>query len=204
MSPEQARGAAVDKRSDIWAFGVVLYEMLTGRHPFRGETVSDTLAGVLKTDPDWNALPTETPPVIRKLLRRCLERDRRRRLPDIGVALLEIDEVPAEPEAPAVTATPRPVLRLFPWIAAALLALAIPASWLLRPKPEERMLQLEVTEPPNHTFGTSPYSRYAISPDGSKLAFTATSADGKRTLWVRPLDASQAIPFGQNIHAARL
>jgi len=69
---------------------VVLYEMLTGRHLFHSETVSDTLAGVLKTDPDWNALPAETPPAIRKLLRRCLERDRKRRLPDIGVALLEI------------------------------------------------------------------------------------------------------------------
>jgi serine/threonine-protein kinase len=76
MSPEQARGAAVDKRSDIWAFGVVLYEILTGRHLFRGETVSDTLAGVLKTDPDWKALPPETPASIRRLLRRCLERDR--------------------------------------------------------------------------------------------------------------------------------
>jgi len=193
MSPEQARGATVDKRSDIWAFGVVLYEMLTRRHLFCGETVSDTLAGVLKTDPDWNALPAETPPAIRKLLRRCLERDRKRRLPDIGVALMEIDEARAEPESPAKTAAPKPVSRLLPWIAAALLALALPASWLLRPKPEERMLQFEVSAPPNHTFGTLNYSRFAISPDGSKVAFIAYSADGKRSLWVRPLDASEAI-----------
>src|SRR5205814_908047 len=75
MSPEQARGAVADRRSDIWAFGVLFYEMLTGRRMFTGETVSDTLAAVLKTDPDWSALPRETPPAIRRLLRRCLERD---------------------------------------------------------------------------------------------------------------------------------
>jgi serine/threonine-protein kinase len=91
MSPEQARGVAADKRADIWSFGVVLSEMLTGRHLFRGETVSDTLAGVLKTDPDWKALPAETPPAIRKLLRRCLVKDPKLRLRDIGDARLEID-----------------------------------------------------------------------------------------------------------------
>src|SRR5262249_56342947 len=77
MSPEQARGVVVDKRADIWAFGVVLYEMLTGQSTFAGETISDTLAAVLKTDPDWSALPRETPAAIRRLLRRCLQRDPR-------------------------------------------------------------------------------------------------------------------------------
>jgi Tol biopolymer transport system component len=193
LSPEQARGAALDKRSDIWSFGVVLYEMLTGQHLFRGETLSDTLAGVLKTDPNWKALPPETPASIRRLLRRCLERDRKRRLPDIADALLEIDEARAEPEAPAVTAAPKLLWRLLPWIVAALLTLALPAVWLLRPKLEERMLQFEVSAPPGYTLGTANVFRYAISPDGSKLAFVATSADGKRSLWVRPLDASPAI-----------
>jgi serine/threonine protein kinase len=189
MSPEQARGIAADKRADIWSFGVVLYEMLTGRYLFRGETVSDTLAEVLKTDPDWKALPAETPPAIRKLLRRCLVKDPKLRLRDIGDARLEIDEA----RAPAVTAAPKPILRLFPWITAVVLALAQPAIWLLRPKPEKRMLQLEVSAPPGYTFGTSNIYRYAISPDGSKLAFIAYSADGRRSLWVRPLGASQAI-----------
>jgi serine/threonine protein kinase len=188
MSPEQARGIAADKRADIWSFGVVLYEMLTGRHLFQSETVSDTLAGVLKTDPDWKPLPAGTPASIRRLLRRCLVRDRKRRLPDIGVALLEIDE---PLEKPTVT-MPRP--RLWPWVATvALLALALPAVWLLRPKPEERLLQLEISAPPGQTFGTTNLSRYAISPDGSKVAFVASSAEGKRWLWVRPLDASAAV-----------
>ena len=92
MSPEQARGKAVDKRTDIWAFGCVLYEMLTARPAFRGETVSDTIAAILEREPDWSALPAQTPPSIRRLLQRCLEKDPKRRLRDIGDARLEIEE----------------------------------------------------------------------------------------------------------------
>jgi serine/threonine-protein kinase len=161
MSPEQARGAAVDKRSDIWAFGVVLYEMLTGRHLFRGETVSDTLAGVLKTDPDWSALPAQTPPAIRKLLRRCLERDRKCRMRDIGDALLEIGEARAEPEAPAVTAAPKPVSRFLPWIVAAVfacLALMIGVAWLRRPAEDTRTLKFSVLPPENGAFTGNQFS----------------------------------------------
>src|SRR5512134_3024492 len=98
MSPEQARGKAVDKRADIWAFGVVLWEMLTGRRLFVGETVSDVLAGVLKTEVDLAALPAEAPPAVRRLLRRCLERDPRNRLHDVADARLELREGP-RPEA---------------------------------------------------------------------------------------------------------
>jgi serine/threonine protein kinase len=105
MAPEQARGHDADRRADIWAFGVTFYEMLTGRQMFGGETVSDTLAAVLKTDPDWARLPPEAPPAIRRLLRRALERDRKRRLPDIADARLEIDEALAgSPESPAPVA----------------------------------------------------------------------------------------------------
>ncbi|HUA59306.1 MAG TPA: serine/threonine-protein kinase, partial [Verrucomicrobiae bacterium] len=92
MSPEQARGHPVDKRADIWAFGVVIYEMLTGTTLFQGDTVSDTLAAVLRADLDLDQLPSETPPALRRLLRRCLERDRKRRLPDIAMVRLELDE----------------------------------------------------------------------------------------------------------------
>src|SRR6185503_4115906 len=93
MSPEQAKGRAADRRSDVWAFGVVLYEMLTGRRPFDGEVVSETFASILAREPDWSALPSDTPPPIRRLLRRCLEKDRRRRLADMSDARLEIDDV---------------------------------------------------------------------------------------------------------------
>ena len=92
MSPEQAKGRPADKRSDVWAFGCVLFEMLTGKRAFEGEDVSDTLASVLKSEPRWDALSTNTPASIRKLLRRCLEKDPKRRLRDIGDARVELDE----------------------------------------------------------------------------------------------------------------
>ncbi len=92
MSPEQARGRAVDKRSDIWAFGAVLYEMLTGRRAFDGEDVSDTLANILKGEPDWSALPPGTPPAIERVLRRCLTKDPRLRTHDVADVRIELDE----------------------------------------------------------------------------------------------------------------
>ena len=128
MSPEQARGRAVDKRADIWAFGVLLFEMLTGRRLFEGETVSDTLAAVLKTEPDWGALPASTPHAVRELLRRCLERDAKLRLRDIGearVALGDASSGHVTPVAPG-SAARRPSRggRRATWVALALVALA--------------------------------------------------------------------------------
>src|SRR5256712_1126201 len=111
MSPEQARGEKVDKRTDIWAFGCVLYELLTGKQPFEGVTVTDTLAAVLKTEPDWNRLPAATPAGIRVLLRRCLQKDVTRRLRDASDARIEIQdalEAPAAAEATAVGPGTRP------------------------------------------------------------------------------------------------
>src|SRR5258705_7957006 len=99
MSPEQARGKTVDKRADIWAFGVVVFEMLTGQRLFTGETISDTLASVLKTEPNWRTLPAATPTAVRRLLRRCLEKDRKRRLADVADARLEIEEGLTAPSA---------------------------------------------------------------------------------------------------------
>ena len=93
MSPEQARGKPVDNRTDVWAFGCVLYEMLTGRVRFPGETITDLIAAVVKSEPDWSVLPVTTPPAIRTLLERCLQKDPRARLRDIGDARLEILDV---------------------------------------------------------------------------------------------------------------
>src|SRR6202521_4613745 len=106
MSPEQAAGKLVDKRSDLWAFGVVVFEMLTGRPVFTGETVSHVLAAVLTREPDWTTLPAGTPAPIRKLLRRCLEKDRKRRLADAADARLEIEDALTAPAAADRAATP--------------------------------------------------------------------------------------------------
>ena len=106
MSPEQAKGRAADKRSDVWAFGAVLYEMLTGRRPFEGEDLSDTLATVLKSEPDWNALPADVPPHIRMLIQRCLAKDRRQRMADMSVALFVMAEAASLAPAAVVTGGP--------------------------------------------------------------------------------------------------
>jgi Tol biopolymer transport system component len=197
MSPEQARGRAVDKRSDLWAFGAVLYEMLTGQRAFGGEDVSDTLAHILMKDPAWTALPTSTPAPIRKLLRRCLEKDRKRRLPDAADARLEIDDALTSPPEVAVppVAAPRTRERLA-WIVIALLviavaAMAVPATHYLFSKAmvEAPEMRLDVTTPP-----TSDPVSLAISPDGRQLVFVA-SPQGNPQLWLRRLDSVKAEPL---------
>ena len=140
MSPEQAKGRPADKRSDVWAFGCVLYEMLTGRRAFEGDDVSDTLAAVLRGEPDWSALPPALPPALRTLIRRAVQKDPRRRLPDIGVTRLEIDEALASPStelsaASVIVGAPSRTgwHTALPWaLAAALgagLAMALWAPW---------------------------------------------------------------------------
>jgi Tol biopolymer transport system component len=189
MSPEQARGAATDRRSDIWAFGAVLYEMLAGRRPFAGDTVSDILAGILKTDPDWSALPPETPAAIRRLLRRALERDRKHRLPDIGAARLELDDVQeaAALSAPAVSAS----RRRWPVAAAAALAVGAALGWfaatLRQPASEARTLNLQIDPEPGTDFALGLSASAAISPDGRMVVYTAVSGSGRK-LWLKPLD----------------
>ncbi len=191
MSPEQARGHKVDKRADIWSFGVVFYEMLAGRKLFGGDTVSDTLADVLKTDPDWSALPPDTPPAIRRLLRRCLDRDRKQRLADIADARLEIDEaMGGAPGSPAV-AQPRSAWRW--WTAAlALLAmagLAVAVQHFRETTPPPLVVRFEVPAPGKANFGDR---GLALSPDGRQLAFIAIGADGRPMLWLRPVDSVTA------------
>ncbi len=198
MSPEQARGTPVDKRADIWSFGVVLYELLTGRPTFRGETVSDTLAAVLKTDPDWSALPAGAP---LHLLRRCLERDRKQRLRDIGDARLEIDEIlhapPAQPFAPAPAAVlPKSRERLAWAAAAALLVAGLAVSFVhFREKPADlRPVRFQIFPPPKTTYAIS--DSPIVSPDGRRLVFSAGATQDKPQLWLRSLDtlAMQPLP----------
>jgi serine/threonine-protein kinase len=199
MSPEQARGVEVDQRADIWAFGVVLYEMLTGRSIFTGETISDTLAAVLKTDPDWSALPPETPAAIRRLLRRCLERDRRRRLRDIGDALIDLAEAPTEAVAPAAPAAPHPSAR-WPWAVAGLLGVALAATAVFlyratRPAPQP-LMRLGVELGPDVYLGYGSIGEgMDLSPDGMRLVFTSVSADAKNRLSIRRLDESRVTPL---------
>jgi len=198
MSPEQARGGTADKRADIWSFGVVLYEMLTGRESFAGETVSDTLAAVLRAEPDWSALPNPTPPAIRRLLRRTLERDRRRRLRDIGDALPEIDDALTVSDEAIATKPRSRWKRLAPWAVAGVLLVA--SGWLalqLRQEaPAESAIQASLLPPDKAAFTPlQPNSGgIALSPDGRTLAFTATQ-EGRNRLWIQRLDSAPARPL---------
>ena len=196
MSPEQARGRPADKRSDIWAFGGVLYEVLTGRRAFDGDDVSDTLANVLKREPDWNALPAETPPSIRRVVRRCLEKDPRRRIHDIADPRLEIDDARNEsgPEGQAVVNPLRRKERLA-WLAA-VGVMAVVASVLavrtLRPTPTPSEAQLDVNTPP--VVDPQDLGSFAISPDGQTLVI-AGIAEGQPQLLVRSLRSAAVQPL---------
>src|SRR5262245_14674556 len=191
MSPEQARGLAVDKRTDVWAFGCVLFEMLTGRRPFGGATTPDTIAAILERDPDWSRLPAATPPGIRRLLRRCLDKDPNRRLRDIADARFEIEDALATPSADAAaTGEPRQRSSL-PLIAA--LALSILATgiiiWNLKPRALVTETSLPVTRvniTPAEPLRLDGEGVMALSPDGRYLAYIA-GRGGSRRIYVRDL-----------------
>jgi eukaryotic-like serine/threonine-protein kinase len=191
MSPEQAAGKPVDKRSDLWAFGVVLLEMLTGRQVFEGETVSHVLASVLKDNPDWTRLPANTPAPVRRLLRRCLEKDRKHRLADAADARLEIVEALTAPVDASSTGAPR---RVLPAVIASAVGAALVtalASWVLtRPAPSAPMpsMRFAIPAPEKTTLG----SALSLSPDGRHLAFTARAAGGQNQIWVRSFDTMDA------------
>ncbi len=194
MSPEQARGKAVDKRTDIWAFTCVLYEMLTGTRAFPGDDVSDTIVSVLSKEPDWSALPSLTPAFVRALLRRGMDKDPKRRLRDIGDARLALEGAFEGAGAEMVATATAPGGRLA-WMAfaVALLAaavLAIPAVRYLPRRPVDAPeMRLDIVTPAT----TDPLS-FALSPDGRQLVFAA-SGDGQPRLWLRPLDKTTAQPL---------
>ncbi len=175
MAPEQARGKTVDRRADVWAFGVVLWEMLTGRQLFTGETVSDLVAGVLRAEIPWQQLPQSTPPALRRLLHRCLERDPRHRLRDMGDARLELDEA-TSPEEISTPTQAAPVRRRLPWLVAGVAALTAGALAVLLTRSAGR-----AAEPP--TLTVTPLTQSAgleveptISPDGKLVAYASNSS----------------------------
>jgi Tol biopolymer transport system component len=197
MAPEQAKGKSVDRRADIWAFGVVLFEMLTGRRAFAGDDVSDVLASVLKTDPDWRALPADLPPSIRRLLRRCLEKDPHARLGAISDARLEMNEAESEAAAPVeshvVVVRPSLVSRLWPAaigivVTAVIATLFWPAA---RMEPSGGVTRVSIMAPPGATIYPDS-TQVVISPDGKMVAFVVGDVSKATELWVRSLDSLAA------------
>jgi serine/threonine protein kinase len=204
MSPEQAKGRHVDRRADVWAFGVVLYELLTGKRLFGGETVSETLASVMKEPFSLDALPTDTPRRIRTLLARCLDRDLRRRLQSIGEARIVIEDVIAGigQDDSAVTPEPRPRASWTTWLAWAVPVLAmiaaafwVGARWYESARAVPPVMRFTVLPPEGTTLNTNNASgpHQAISPDGRYIAFVTipigSGIGGRGTLWVRALDS---------------
>jgi Tol biopolymer transport system component/tRNA A-37 threonylcarbamoyl transferase component Bud32 len=209
MSPEQARGKKLDKRTDIFSFGCVLYECLTGRQPFSGESITDTLSAILRAEPDWQALPPGTPGRVRDLLRRCLQKDPKRRLHDIADARIEIEEALAAgfsgeaPDVPAAAFAPR---RPLVWgIGGALVGAALIASisLLTRRPPQPALVSVQSVLPlgPGDRLWTERPS-VAISPDGRTVVFAAIH-DGVQRLFRRPLGAGHAEPISGAEQASR-
>ena len=216
MSPEQARGLGVDRRTDIWAFGVIMYEMLTGQALFKGETISDTLAAVLRKEPDWEALPVDEAPELCHLIERCLERNPKQRLRDIGEARIFLQDggasgsnlsfsrlgmmAPAAEQAPA-----KPPVLLLTGLAVACLIVGALMGWKILAQPEPVPVIHAMIPPPAHMEyglnGSAP-GPAAISPDGTKLAFTATSEEGITLLYLRHLDKGESVAMSGTENAA--
>ena len=200
MSPEQAKGRTADKRSDVWAFGCVLYEMLTGRAAFAGETVSEVLSEILKSEPDWRWLPPDTPDGIRRLLRRCLQKDPFERLHHIADARLEIDDAGRQTGEPGETAAAPGRRGLGLLVALALVTLLAGAQTVrlwqaARSGPAAPQMRLAITTPPSSgTRVPAELQSLAISPDGLKVAFVTVS-EGRSQLWLRQIESETARPL---------
>jgi serine/threonine-protein kinase len=184
MSPEQARGKTVDKRADIWAFGVVLYEMLSGRRLFEGETISDTLVAVLKEEPDLEQAPEQT----RRLLKSCLEKDPKRRLRDVADAWRLVEDTPL---AAAKSVRPWQVVAA---VLALICGILVWAPWRGRMRSvEQPSMRLDLDLGPDVSFGSTTGPAAILSPDGTRLVFVSQGADGTRRLFTRRLDQPKAV-----------
>jgi serine/threonine protein kinase len=193
MSPEQARGRVTDRRADTWAWGCVLYECLTGKRAFPGEDVSETLAAILKSDPDWSALPASTPPGVRALLERCLRKDPRERLRDAGDVHLLLAEAraPEAPRKPASNASQSFAFQIGITLIASVAGVAV-TRMLDSRKPEAATVMLAA--PAGVAFARSPTS-IAVSPDGQQLVFVATDTTGAPRLWLRSVSRENSRPL---------
>jgi Tol biopolymer transport system component len=212
MAPEQARGKTVDRRADIWAFGVVVFEMLTGRRPFGDDDISMTLAFVMTKEPEWAALPSVTPPGLRRLLRWCLDKDPKRRLQAIGDARVQIEELlsgASEDISAPARSGPAPLWRrALPWavaagvVAAASLLVALGAAWRVPATAEQPVMELEINAPEGTSFGPVRTTASAVvSPDGRQVVLVARAKDGTRMLWLRLLASAsppRLLPGSEN------
>jgi serine/threonine protein kinase len=198
MSPEQARGRAVDKRADVWAFGVLLFEMLTARHPFGGESVSELLAAVMKDEPAWGALPAGIPPAVTGVLHRCLVKDPAHRLHDVADARILLEDAGREPETASPMPSPRPRRReALAWLlalggigAAAALAWRRPAS-----VPDAPLTQFSIALPADQPIASVDTPTLALSPDGRKLAFVVSGTSGQTSIRLRTFDRPGTRPL---------
>lgn len=200
MAPEQAKGRAVDRRADVWAFGVVLYEMLTGRQLFGREDLTETLAAVLTAEPDLSRLPASTPPRIKQLLSRCLAKDRKQRLDSMAAIRFDIEDAQLAPAT--VAATPR----RFAAIGAVLTVIAFATGWIgstvatrrAESRPAGATIAAEVPPPPDALSAF--HNGFALSPDGETLVFASRSANGVKQLWTRRMDSTlaRALPGTEN------
>ncbi len=199
MSPEQARGQPLDKRTDIWSFGCVLYELLTARRCFAGETSSDTLARILERQPDWSVLPEEVPKEVRRLLTRCLRKDPKERLRDIGDARITIEDLQEADETTTTTALNGRRNALWLAIAALAVVCAAVVGWMARkpaPPGSPSPTRLVVSLPAQHHLAIALDFSLAISPDGTVLVYGASSSPGNPPrLYLRRLDQFEAVPI---------
>ena len=202
MSPEQAKGKTVDRRSDIWSFGVLFFEMLSGKQAFAGETVSDVLAKVIEREPDWTLLPAGLPSAIRRLLRRCIEKDLKRRLQAVGEARITIEEaisdggIEGANTGVGVAGSTQPTWRrILPWTVAAV-AIALAALMLLHRENvgtgSREVTHLDISYPANVEPVAGLQGGFALSPDGRAVALIGVR-DGVRRLYIRRLDRQEAI-----------